>query len=330
MKERPRAVGHVAVPDTPPTIDLMRIIAGEFRSRRLLTPPDAETTRPIPDRVKESVFAILRGHVEDAVVFDAFAGTGAVGLEALSRGARRCVFVEKDRAAAEILDRNIKALDVQSRCDIVVGDALGPGALARCPRPVKLVFLDPPYPLIRDHLGFKRIKAQAEALIKLLADDGYLMLRAPLPLTHEELPTDAEAGLTRRQRAEFSRRPGAHGPGHTPGQGSQAPARRGPKVGKLRPDEWEREIWSTERHTPEELEELLDEAVEEGVEPPTDEPVQPNRVEVPLVLEGAVGPETHEYGGMAVHFYMRARSIAEPPPEAPPFAPSESPDPSPA
>ncbi len=163
----------------------MRIIAGEFRSRRLHTPPDDETTRPIPDRVKESLFSILRGHVEGAEVFDGFAGTGAIGLEAVSRGAARCVFVEKDRAAGAMLRQNVEMLGAQDRCEVVVGDALGPGALSRCPRPAKLVFLDPPYPLVQDAVGWKRVRAQAERLAELLADDGYLILRTPWPFTHE-------------------------------------------------------------------------------------------------------------------------------------------------
>src|SRR5215475_7819068 len=103
----------------------MRIIAGEFRSRRLLTPKDDAVTRPIPDRVKESLFGLLRGHCEGAQVFDGFAGTGALGLEAISRGAGRCVFVEKDKGAAELLRRNIEALGAGDRCELILGDALG-------------------------------------------------------------------------------------------------------------------------------------------------------------------------------------------------------------
>src|ERR1044071_3842661 len=121
----------------------MRIIAGEFRSRRVLTPPDDSTTRPIPDRVKVSLFGLLRGHCEGANVFDGFAGTGAIGLEAISRGAARCVFVEKDRDAAAMLRQNIDSLGAAERSELIIGDALGPGALARVPRPLTLAFLDP-------------------------------------------------------------------------------------------------------------------------------------------------------------------------------------------
>src|ERR1700733_3582842 len=111
----------------------MRIISGRFRSRRLLSPKDAATTRPIPDRVKESLFSMLRGNCEGATVIDCFAGTGAIGLEALSLGAAKVVFVERDRKAAELLERNIDLLEVQDETEVVQADALGPAALARCP-----------------------------------------------------------------------------------------------------------------------------------------------------------------------------------------------------
>lgn len=181
----------------------MRIIAGEFRSRLLATPADNETTRPIPDRVKESLFAILRGHTEDAVIFDAFAGTGAIGLEALSRGASRCVFVEKDKRIASILQKNIDTLRVGDRAELVIGDALGPGALARCPRGVNLVFFDPPYPLVREPIGFKRVMAQFAQLVARLDPKGYAILRTPWPFFLEvaEAPEpSAESGRPKKDR----------------------------------------------------------------------------------------------------------------------------------
>jgi len=184
----------------------MRIIAGEFRSRRLLTPPDALTTRPMPDRVRESLFGILRGHTEGAAVFDAFAGTGSIGLEAVSRGASRCVFVERDRGSAQMLRANIEMLGADDRCELVVGDALGPGALARCPRPVHLVFMDPPYPLLLDATGWRRVKAQLEQLIQRLDAGGFAVLRTPWPFVHRP-PGEAppEPPPTRRKRRKEER-----------------------------------------------------------------------------------------------------------------------------
>jgi 16S rRNA (guanine(966)-N(2))-methyltransferase RsmD len=164
----------------------MRIIAGEFRRRTLRTPPDATVTRPIPDRVKESMFALLRGHCEGARVIDLFAGTGAIGLEAISRGAAKCLFVERDRDIARLLQGNIDALGVADRCEVLNADALGAGALARAPRPLTLAFLDPPYPLVRDRLGFQRVLAQVAALVDVLSDDGFVILRTPHPFVLDE------------------------------------------------------------------------------------------------------------------------------------------------
>lgn len=164
----------------------MRIIAGEFRSRRLHTPKDASTTRPMPDYVRESLFGILRGNCEGAIVLDAFAGTGSVGLEAISRGAQRCVFIERERTIAQILRRNIEDLGVEDRCEVVEGDALGLAAVARCPNPVDLVFLDPPYPLVQSEAGWRRVKDQTSRFIERLSPDGFAVVRTPWPFFHAD------------------------------------------------------------------------------------------------------------------------------------------------
>jgi 16S rRNA (guanine966-N2)-methyltransferase len=166
--------------------DALRIIAGEFRSRKLESPGRGATTRPIPDRVKESLFNLLRGHVEGAAVMDLFAGTGSFGLEAISRGAARCLFFERDRGMARLLERNIVTLKAQDRAEVITSDALGPAALSRCPRPVDLVFIDPPYDMVRDPKGWLRVRTQIERLAPNLSDDGYLMLRTPSPFVHRK------------------------------------------------------------------------------------------------------------------------------------------------
>src|SRR5438552_12136053 len=99
----------------------MRIIAGEFRGRKLL-PPETDVTRPITDRVKQSVFDILMPYMPDALVYDCFAGTGSMGLECLSRGAAVASFFESDRSAVERLKRNVDALGVASRVQIISRD----------------------------------------------------------------------------------------------------------------------------------------------------------------------------------------------------------------
>ena len=126
----------------------MRIIAGLHRGRRL-TAPAGETTRPTADRVRQALFDMLwhapwagRDRIEGALVLDAFAGTGAFGLEALSRGAARANFIENDRAALVAIRANIAACREDARCNLLAADATRP---PRAQAPCGLVFLDPPY-----------------------------------------------------------------------------------------------------------------------------------------------------------------------------------------
>ena len=125
----------------------MRIIAGEFRGRKL-DAPRGDGTRPTTDRVRESLMSALvslRDGLDGAVVLDAFAGSGALSLEALSRGADTAVLCERDRDAAAVIERNITALRLgHDRARLVRGDVLKRGAAAPG-RPFDLVFLDPPY-----------------------------------------------------------------------------------------------------------------------------------------------------------------------------------------
>ena len=120
----------------------MRIIAGEWRGRRLVA-PKGDTTRPTADRTRERLFSMLTsrlGDFEDLQVLDLFAGSGALGLEALSRGAAHCTFVEQDQSAIRALEQNIETLGADA--DVRIGSALhlGPARKAH-----DLVFMDPPY-----------------------------------------------------------------------------------------------------------------------------------------------------------------------------------------
>jgi len=122
----------------------MRIVAGEWR-RRLLQAPPGDATRPTADRTRETLFAMLAsrlGSFEGLAVADLFAGSGALGLEALSRGAATCLFAEHDPPAIRALRANIANLRAQQRCDVRAGSVmqLGPAA-----RPYDLLLLDPPY-----------------------------------------------------------------------------------------------------------------------------------------------------------------------------------------
>lgn len=122
----------------------MRIIAGEWR-RRQLRAPTGEETRPTADRTRETLFAMLTsrlGSFEGLRVADLFAGSGALGLEALSRGAAHCLFVEQDAAAIRALRANLAALQTQARAEVRAGSVmqLGPAC-----EPLDLILLDPPY-----------------------------------------------------------------------------------------------------------------------------------------------------------------------------------------
>ena len=119
----------------------VRIIGGDWRGRRIRFPPVA-ALRPTPDRLRETLFNWLQGAVAGAGCLDLFAGSGALGLEALSRGARECVFVEREPAVAAALAATVTMLD-DRRSALVTGDAFR--FLAGAARPFDLVFLDPPF-----------------------------------------------------------------------------------------------------------------------------------------------------------------------------------------
>ena len=122
----------------------MRIIAGEWRGRRLAA-PKGEATRPTADRTRETLFNMLAsriGSFEGLSVADLFAGSGALGLEALSRGAASCLFVEQDEAALAAIRANVEALGARARAEVRGGSvmSLGPAKV-----PHDLILLDPPY-----------------------------------------------------------------------------------------------------------------------------------------------------------------------------------------
>ncbi len=135
----------------------MRIIAGS-KARMTLMPPRDLTTRPITDRVKEALFSILVADVPDAVVADLFCGTGSLGLEALSRGARHAIMVDKDHDAVKRARQNIEKLRFQDQTTLILTDVFRygiPGSKNQHPDDsdcCDLVFLDPPYIFSR-HTG---------------------------------------------------------------------------------------------------------------------------------------------------------------------------------
>lgn len=255
----------------------MRIIGGRYKRTILKGPPDTRTTRPLPDRVRESIFNILQGHLsEGPVVMDVFAGTGSFGLEAISRGAERAVFVERDRKIREILRANIEKLDATAMSEIVEGDALGTLAYARCPSPVTIIMMDPPYPLARDPQSWQRVLAQAGKLVQKLTDDGYLLLRTPWPFL--QMPEAPEPEPRRSKRKPEKE-----------------------EVVSLNLDDG-----SLDTQDIDEIEarfQSMFEAIAAGEKIEGDE--KPKFIEGPLEIAGAVGPETHDYGSTAVHWYQK-------------------------
>ncbi len=123
----------------------MRIVAGQAKGRKLFA-PKGRHVRPTADQVREALFSLLGPRILNAQVLDLFAGTGALGLEALSRGAAHAVFVEKARQVRSVLERNILELGFEARSNVVLGDALEAiSILERKKKLFDVIFLDPPY-----------------------------------------------------------------------------------------------------------------------------------------------------------------------------------------
>jgi 16S rRNA (guanine966-N2)-methyltransferase len=161
----------------------MRVVAGEFKGRRLATPPRrSAAVRPTADRVREALFAIL-GEVGGATILDLFCGTGALGIEALSRGAGRAILVDTHVSLAR---RNVREFGLGRRAEVVSSDALR--YLRRSRRRFELIFCDPPYRLA------DRLEGELDSLIPgRLAEGGRVICegasRHPLELS---LPVLAE------------------------------------------------------------------------------------------------------------------------------------------
>lgn len=145
----------------------MRIIAGNFKGRKLCSPKGCRT-RPTSDRVREAIFSIIGNRVEDSRVLDLYSGTGAMGLEALSRGAEHAVFVEKDPAAVQCIKVNIDRCGCPERTAIVNSQVLSFLGTARMWKGFKLVFADPPYEGDLGTLTLKAISKNAKPLKRCL------------------------------------------------------------------------------------------------------------------------------------------------------------------
>jgi 16S rRNA (guanine966-N2)-methyltransferase len=156
----------------------VRVIGGVYRSRRLRA-VEGQDVRPTSDRLRETLFNILGANVRDSRFLDLCAGSGAVGIEALSRGARQAVFVEQSRRACAVIDANLRALGITDQASVICRDAIvALKQLASETAPFNLIFFDPPYesglysPVLSD-LGDSAM----------LADDGVVVVehRAKTP-----------------------------------------------------------------------------------------------------------------------------------------------------
>lgn len=156
----------------------MRITGGALRGRQMKA-PQGSTTRPTADRVREAIFSrieALHGDIGDMRVLDLFAGTGALGIEALSRGAVHATFFERDRRAFAVLRRNLLALDLAARSTLVHGDPLVRLTSAPAPEdPFSLLFVDPPYRIV---------KSEVTDAIMRLVDHGALACGAMVVWEH--------------------------------------------------------------------------------------------------------------------------------------------------
>ena len=157
----------------------MRIISGSKRGMKLL-PPKGETTRPVTDRVKESIFDVLfnYGYPEGARVADVFCGTGSFGLEAISRGAEFALFVDKDFKVVEILKKNIERAMFVEQSKAIRANAFKIG----CPvdfeqEKFDLVFVDPPYALSRDASEGSQLGKMLMLMCEQVASDGLVVIR---------------------------------------------------------------------------------------------------------------------------------------------------------
>ena len=169
----------------------MRVITGKARGVQLKT-PDGMTTRPTTDRVKEALFSIIQFEIATARVLDLFGGTGQLGIEALSRGAKSAVFVDAGEPACRLIRENLKRTKLENDAKVIRGDYLD--YLKRCREKFDIIFLDPPYAEVFLENALKCI-----AEIDILQSGGIIVTERPVG---KELPWDFD-GFTRSKDYKY-------------------------------------------------------------------------------------------------------------------------------
>jgi len=157
----------------------MRIIAGKYRGRKISPPQGTDTTRPITDRLKQSLFDRLAAmHMLGGHVLDLFAGTGSLGLEALSRGADHCTFIEQKRPVRALLEQNLAALALSNQATVLPDNALKLGWINRLShRDIRVAYCDPPYWLMGDPPNVVRVTRLIDAIASVMEPQGLMVLR---------------------------------------------------------------------------------------------------------------------------------------------------------
>ena len=182
----------------------MRVIAGLCKGRKL-HPPKGFPIRPTADHLRESLFNILVGQIEDACILDLFAGTGSLGIEALSRGARSCVFIDKTRQAVDLIRRNLAACRLTDRGMVLQKDILR-GLEFLTPRGLEfdVVFADPPY-----ERGYVKPVLESLNACDAILDDGAIVVEhsrsevVPEQMTHLRQSSQRRYGKTLVSFYEF-------------------------------------------------------------------------------------------------------------------------------
>jgi 16S rRNA (guanine(966)-N(2))-methyltransferase RsmD len=151
---------------------MIRVIGGSYKGKRLKRVPDLKV-RPIPDKLKESLFSVIQARIKNSIVLDGFAGTGSLGIEALSRGAQVVVFVDEYYPAVKVIKTNLVKCEAEER-GRVIHKEFNRAVIQLAKEDVKfdLIFVDPPYKLLGKRNPLKVIKKR-----EILKDDGMVVLR---------------------------------------------------------------------------------------------------------------------------------------------------------